>query len=256
MYPYITVFGKQFGTYGLMMALGFALVGVISYFRGKTRNISGNDLVGIAAAVLFGALFGGMLLFVFVTYPIDYIWQMMCSGDFSFFGTGIVYYGGLIAAILCAMLVARLFKCRFFDVERTILPLVPLGHAVGRIGCLLGGCCHGMEYEGPLAVYYPYGQTGLPTDQGYFPVQALEALLNVGICLILLRLEKKTNRPYRLLLYYLGMYAVARFFVEFFRGDAIRGLFLGISTSQWIAIGFGVLSVVALLLQKKKEKTA
>jgi phosphatidylglycerol:prolipoprotein diacylglycerol transferase len=119
----------------------------------------------------------------------------------------------------------------------------------------MAGCCHGFPYEGPFALYYPHSVLGLSPQQGYFPVQLLEGLINVIICLTLCVYEKKAKRGIDLLFAYLGMYAISRFFLEMLRGDAIRGVWNSISTSQIISLILLVISLVVLLVSKRTNTT-
>lgn len=246
MYPYIDIFGRQIGTYGLCMMIGFYLAAFCAYRRGKPMGMKVEDLVLITATAFGGGLLGGGLLYVFVTYPIDQIIAFIRKGDFSFLASGIVFYGGLIGGVLGALLGVRLTKSQFSVIEKSVVPFIPLGHAVGRIGCVMAGCCHGFPYEGPFAIYYPNAATGIPADQGYFPVQPLESLINVGICFLLLWLSKKTKRTTGLLAWYVCFYAIVRFFLEMLRGDSVRGILNGLSTSQYISIA--LLAVCGLRL--------
>lgn len=253
MFPYFYFLGRKITAYGIMMALAFVTVGVLGVLRGKKRRISVDDLLIIAAFAVGGALIGGNVLYVIVTYPPARLIQMIKSCDFSFLSGGLVFYGGLLGGILGGLQGVRLSGCDFADAEKTVVPLIPLGHGIGRIGCLLAGCCHGMRYSGPLAVYYPNSVLGLPENQGFFPVQGLEALLNIGICALLLFLEKRVKRRALLLSAYLGIYAVTRFCLEFLRGDEARGVYLGLSVSQWIAIGMFVVSSLVISAYKNPK---
>jgi len=131
---------------------------------------------------------------------------------------------------------------------------VPLGHAFGRIGCLMHGCCHGSLFEGPCGVAYPArsmaweGQVaeGLIPEQALrslpvHPVQVYEALLNLGIYGLLFLAYRRPHRDGRIVALYLVTYPVARFALEFLRGDArLRPLEAGaipilssLSVAQW-----------------------
>lgn len=236
MYPYIHIFGRPIGTYGLCMVLGFALAIFLAYRKGKPLGLLIEDLLIVSAVALAGALVCGGALYVFVTYSISEIIAFVRQGNLAFLGSGIVFYGGLIGGVVGALLGMRIAGCKFALVERAAVPFIPLGHAIGRIGCVMAGCCHGFAYDGPLALHYPNSVSGLSPEQGYFPVQPLESALNVVICLILLKLEKKQKRSGDLLAAYLVMYAISRFCLEFLRGDAVRGLWNGLSTSQIVSL--------------------
>ncbi len=254
MYPYIRIFDKVIGTYGLCMVLGIFLAGFLAVKRGKRHGLAMEDILIVSATAIGFAIFGGGLLYVLVTFPMDVVIDRILAGDFAFLTGGIVFYGGLIGGIAGAFLGAHIAKRRMQDLIVTIVPFVPLGHAIGRIGCLMAGCCHGMEYSGHLAVYYPRSVLSLPPEQGYFPVQPLEALINVVICGILLFVEKRKKLGSELLFVYLGLYAVSRFTLEFFRGDAARGIYFTLSVSQWISIGLLAISMLAFGIFRWKNK--
>ncbi len=253
MYPYIDLFGKKIGTYGLCMVVGIFLAGWLSLRRGKERGLKTEDLLIVAAFALLFALPCGGILYAFVTYSPSQVWHSVISGDFTVFG-GLVFYGGLIGGIIGAMIGIIVAKTKFTVVESSVVPYIPVGHAIGRIGCLLAGCCRGIAYDGPLAIYYQSAVTGVPIDQGYFPVQLLEALINIEICLTLIWIDRKERKPGAVLSSYIGLYAVARFILEYFRGDSIRGIYDGLSTSQWIAIATVVCSLTYFLITPKSYK--
>lgn len=251
MYPYISFFGRSIGTYGLCMLLGVALAVVLSILKGKTHGLAFEDVLIVGAAALGFALVGGSVLFVCITYTPEQIVAFLRAGDFGFLSSGIVFYGGLIGGILGALAGIRIAGCKFAVVERSVVPFIPLGHAVGRVGCVLAGCCHGFAYSGPFALYYPHSILGLSPTQGYFPVQPLESLINICICGFLLRYEKRAHRATDLLFAYLGLYAVSRFLLEYLRGDAIRGVWNHLSTSQIISLVLFCISFLGMLWKRK-----
>jgi len=254
MYPIIYIGNRAIGTYGLCMLLGFLVAGSCAYCKGKRIGLHLEDLLLIVAFALAGGLICGGLLYVFVTYPISEIILFIRQGDFRFLASGLVFYGGLIGGILGALLGVRIAGCGLHIIEHSVVPFIPLGHAIGRIGCVMAGCCHGFEYSGPLALYYPNSLSGLPHNQGYFPVQPLESVINLGICLILLRAEKKSRRTLDLLFIYLLLYSTTRFFLEMLRGDGIRGMWNSLSTSQWVSLVIIAVSALRYLVIIKKHQ--
>lgn len=248
MYPFIHFLDFKISSYGLMMGIACLLVGAICLHRAKSREVLAEDVLIVAAfAIGFGLLCGG-LLFVFVTYPVEYIWQCILSGDYEIFLGGIVFYGGLIGGLLGALLGCRVAGCSAGAMIRIAVPYIPLGHGIGRIGCILAGCCYGIPYDGPFAIHMPGN-----SHTGYFPVQLLEAVINAGICVVLHRYEKK-SKPSSLLALYLLLYAVVRFGLEFLRGDEIRGIAAGLSSSQWISVMLMGISMILFLIEQSRRK--
>ena len=256
MYPYIELFGKTVGTYGICMAVAMVLAFFLAYRDGKKHNLQFEDLLIIGAITFGAALIGATLLYTFVTYSPSQIIAMIKAGDFSFIGSGLVFYGGLITGFFGCVLGIRIAGCRFSNVEPCVVPYLPLAHSIGRVGCFLAGCCYGFEYEGCLAVHYPNSVSGLSPEQGYFPTQLLEAVLNIGVCLALLAIRSPKRKPGQLLAAYAGFYGVVRFIVEYFRGDAIRGSLLVFSTSQWISLGLMIASILFFVITKHRSGRA
>lgn len=249
MFAYIQIFGRTIGMYGLCMVLGILLAGFLTIRYYKSLGQPVEDVYIVGAVGLGTAMICGNLLYIIVTYPFSYIWSLIQAGDFSFVGSGIVFYGGLIGGLVGGLFGVRLSHCKPKLFLEAVVPYIPLGHAVGRIGCLLAGCCYGMEYEGVLSVHYPNSVTGVSPEKGFFPVQPLEALLNVVICFVLLALRKKEKGKTLVLPAYLCLYAATRFGLEFLRGDENRGIYFGVSLSQWVSLGLLCVGVLWILLQ-------
>lgn len=242
------------GTYGLCLVCGFLLTGFCAYQKGKKWGLRIEDILIVGAMVLAGALLCGAGMYVLVTYSVSEILAFIQKGDFRFLTSGIVFYGGVIGGFVGALLGIRIAGTNILKVEHAVVPFVPLGHAIGRIGCVMAGCCHGFAYDGPLALYYPNSVAGLSPQQGYFPVQPLESVVNVGICLILLLAERRARKPMQVMITYLGLYAVARFGLEMLRGDTIRGQWNGLSTSQWVSLGLLAICCAYSLWQLFRKK--
>lgn len=248
MYPTISLFDRTVGIYGLCMALAFLLVVTLSVVRGKRDEITFDDIILFAACAIGMGLLGGNLTYILVTYTAAEVISLIRAGQWETVFTGLVFYGSLAGGFLGAILGARLCGRSLNHFERSVVPLLPLGHAIGRVGCFLGGCCYGMEYTGFGAVYYPF-----EPKIGHFPVQLLEAFCNCLLCLFLLWRGNKPFGRYRLALTYLFTYAVERFMLEFLRGDAIRGIALGLSISQWLSLGILIFCICFLINQKNAK---
>ena len=251
MFPVINFFGFPVATYGLGILVAALLTFLLVGISAKKKNVDFICTFLIWLVGLFGALLGAKILYIFVTYPVGVLVDMLCSGNFSFITSGgYVFYGGLFGGIIGAFIGGKLAMTKLSYVEDCIVPFIPLAHAIGRVGCFFAGCCYGIPYDGFLAV--PYGKLikGHAPDETIFPVQLLEAFLDVVICVVLLHIAKKKLKKFDLVFIYLALYGIMRFVTEFFRGDIHRGLFLGVSTSQWISLGIVVVCVARFLLDK------
>jgi phosphatidylglycerol:prolipoprotein diacylglycerol transferase len=130
---------------------------------------------------------------------------------------GLVYYGGLIGASLAGMAYLWWKKLPVWKIADIVAPSIALGSAIGRVGCLLNGCCYGRECDEPWGIRFPadhetHGARVHPTE---IYDGALNLLLYFGLAWMFRR-RKFDGEIFAL--YFIG-YAICRFIVEFFRGD-------------------------------------
>jgi phosphatidylglycerol:prolipoprotein diacylglycerol transferase len=188
-----------------------------------------------------------------------------CWAWAKFWAGGLVYYGGFVFAAVGGILL--LVRDRFPVWKACDLSAVgiALGLGFGRIGCLLAGCCFGRPYDGPLSLSFPprspaseaqfkLGQ--LPGKAAWsnpvIPTQPLEALycfVVAAVCMLIVAPRKRYDGE--VLMWFLGLYALGRFALEFLRADD-RGSFIGLSTSQLISLGVAAL---AFAIHRMRMKT-
>ena len=155
----------------------------------------------------------------------------------TFTQTGIVYYGGLLGLVMSYLccLRTRLFQNKDIYVLDILAVPIPLFHSISRIGCFLAGCCYGKPWI--YGVKYSIILNCEVDITNRIPVQLIEAVVELGIFFYLIRLLKTLEwRNKHILIRYLGVYSIVRFFLEFIRGDEVRGVWNGISFSQIISI--------------------
>lgn len=260
MLPQIHFLGKDISTYALCGIIG-ALIASIIFCRmivKRDRNIDEGILLLVTSAL--GGVVGSHLL-----YGITHIhhWGMIFNAptlheSFLLIGTlfgGSVFYGGLIGGLMAGYWYIRgrkLDRCDYADCAAICIPLF---HSISRIGCFLSGCCYGIECEWGFA---SVANSFVPAVVGIkrFPTPLLESSLNLILFFILLALRNKQSLRGKFIHLYLIAYAVIRFHIEFLRGDAIRGIWFGVSTSQWISMGLFAFSVMMLVRQRIKRNTS
>jgi phosphatidylglycerol:prolipoprotein diacylglycerol transferase len=229
----VTLFGvtRPIGGYGVAVTVGIlvtaALMGRAAW---RAREDVGATIATIGYATMAGFA-GAFLLFAVV--------EAVRTGDplaIRHHG-GLVFYGAVPTALVATMLAARSFELPWLKIVDLAVPGLALGHALGRIGCFLGGCCYGAEWHGPWAATatHPLAASAHPSVPRH-PVQLYESLgLLVIAALFALRRPERVGDGGRALAY-LGAYAILRIGVEQLRDDSVRGVFLGISTSTLISL--------------------
>lgn len=237
-----TVFGqlRTVHSYGLMLLLAGVTGTALTVLLGRRRGLAGWDSASVALLALGCGLLGAGLLDALVN------WRELLSRGYQ---PGLVFYGGFLGAGAGVLAFVRRFRLPLGDLGDVGAVVIPVGHALGRLGCLLGGCCYGRPAGSwPGLIFSDPDAPATLLSQGRLPlhaVQLYEAAGLLAIAALSAGLFLKGRWRGRLMLLYLGAYALLRFFTETLRGDRYRGHWGPLSTSQWIAVA--VLLLVALL---------
>ena len=257
MFPYFEIFGKTIGTYVLCAILGFVVAMIVCVRLAKKIDMSFEHTLLSFLILLIGLLIGGHLLYAITN--IDEAIALIKADKFEWrhlkqiFG-GNVFYGGFIGSVITLKLYGKtkktLIKDGFIDIYAVC---VPLFHAFGRVGCFLGGCCYGVESDFGFIATNNNLVPGL-CGVRRFPISLVECAFNLVLFGVLLYLYKKQKFSGKMVYMYMLTYPVGRFVFEFFRGDVYRGIYLGLSTSQWISIILFVIGCVGIFAKKKKAE--
>lgn len=165
-----------------------------------------------------------------------------------------VFYGGLILAIIFSIWYMRRHKLPIWKIADHISPLISLGLFFGRIGCFLAGCCYGKETSLPWGVTFTNPNSLARLNVRLHPTQLYEAAIALAIFFFLNWREKKKTFDGQIFWLFLFMYAVTRFFTEMLRGDPRGSLFSALlSTSQGIGIFLAIISFFMLFYLKKGQ---
>ena len=260
MHPVFLKIGSfELASYGLMTALGYAVASwyLLRYLRktGMDRDTFWN----LIFITFVSAVIGSKLLYILVS------WEQLDPASAADkivyfirnFRYGFVFYGGLITAVIT---LAVYLKIKHLPLVRTadfMIVGLPLGHAFGRVGCFLAGCCHGKPTDLPWGVVFtdPHAMVspellGVPVH----PTQLYEAAGNLLIFLFLHFLSRKPHRGGLVVLAYVTCYSFMRFVIEFFRGDYRGEYILGLSPSQLIALAIAVTAALGWNVLARLER--
>lgn len=252
MYPELLRFGWfSIPAFGVMVALGFLAGSIVAGRYAHKLGWSEDGVPSMTIYAIIGGIAGAKLMYVVV------YWNQEPWRDLVFSRFGFVYYGGLIGGILAVGWYAWLTPYPWRQVLDVASLAVPVGQALGRVGCLLNGCCFGAPTSLPWAIRFPKGSQAFydQIDHGLLdahahtslPVHPTQIYELLAVLVIWGLLEHtvwmRKVFPGQVALTYLGLYALARFAVESLRADP-RGAWplLGISTSQGIALAMFVVS--------------
>lgn len=252
MQPYLYIFGNKIPSYAFFILVGFA-VGYLFLFL-RNRKIKTDSLENVSVAYILagvGSFFGGKTFYMFLYLP--QFLPYLQSGEISvldwFMQSGLVFYGGFFGIIAFIALYAKCVKVSMLAYINLLLPVLPLAHAFGRVGCFMTGCCWGMEIDGGI-VYHE--SLFAPNDVPLLPIQLIESACLLGLFVLMLFYEKRQKNKYGIIVFYMIGYGIIRFVLEFFRGDALRGIAAELSTSQWVSIVLIGLATLIFLAEKFK----
>ena len=227
------------GTYGLFYALGFLLALRLAMAYARREGIDAARIVDLGIVVLLAGFIGAKLLLYlldfrfYATHPMEMVRGLRSAG---------VFYGGFALAGVAGLLYARRAGLPLARTADLAAPAAALGQAIGRIGCFLAGCCYGRSCSLPWAVTFTdpraYDLTGVPLGTPLHPTQLYHAAADALILALTVLMMRRRRVPGQVFWTYVLAYAALRFIVEFYRGDTVRGLYLGgtLSTSQIAAL--------------------
>ena len=251
-------------SYGVMIALAFITAILLAMKEAKKYGENPERVLDISLYVILGALIGGRLGYIlqyldyYLKNPLKILYFR--QGGLSFVG------GFLVAYFLCWLYVKRT-KISFWKYADITAPSIAIGLGIGRIGCLLNGCCFGVVSENygikfpslhMPPVYLQQLKDGLiASGRAYtlpvIPTQLFSSLYGFLIFFILLWIKKYKKYDGFLFLYFLILYSISRFTIEFFRFyENNYKIFNLLTITQTILIGVILVSLVFKNILKKK----
>lgn len=208
-YPVLFRIGTlEITSFGVLVALG-ALMGLWVFGRELRRSGLPSSAIDAAIAGVVGGMVGAKLLWVAEHAGEEPLSDLVLSrGGMSWFGG---FAGGLVSGVL-VMIRKRI---PVLPALAAATPALAIGHAVGRIGCLLVGDDYGGPTDLPWGLAFPEGLP--PTTVPVHPTQIYEALALVPVAWLLFR-WRAGRRPDRFVMGgYLVLAGSIRFAIEFVR---------------------------------------
>jgi phosphatidylglycerol:prolipoprotein diacylglycerol transferase len=238
----------QVSAYAAIYAVAIVGCGMLAFRRLLTSGAPAEWLVEGLGATLFAGTVGSVVGFALVRAVIapgaEGGLEIQLRGGSTILGA--LAFGGLTALAHCRW--RGMSAGAHFDLG---IPALPLGQAIGRLGCLAGGCCYGRETDSWLGIVLP-GAGGVAAVR--YPAQLVSGAADLAILIVLLVVERRFGGRARtraewafpgfLTVLYGGLYGTKRFLVEFIRGD--NAVVLGALTWAQV-LALVLLTLVAVL---------
>lgn len=251
MHPILFKFaGIPIYTYGVLVATGV----LISLWYGRRQ--------APRAGVDPDKLWNMGIYFVLVALIVAKIWLVFSAWDYymanpreifsiATFQSGGTFYGGVVGGVLTILLYTHFQKMALLPTLDTCAAALPIGHAIGRMGCFFAGCCYGKPTTEPWGVTFTNPTAadlaGTPLGVHLHPTQLYEAFMELLNFLFLMWLGKRQRFVGQIFGAYLMLYGTERGIIEFFRGDPGRSMMFHDSVSLMQLVSVGLIFTGAFL---------
>lgn len=219
-----TIFGIDVMWYGVLIATGMLIGIALAVREAKRVGIYEDDVLNIAIIAIPVAIICARLYYVIFSW--DYYSQN--PGEiFNIRGGGLAIHGGLIGGILTGFIYAKVKKLDFFKTADAVMVGMPLAQAIGRWGNFINGEAHG----GPTSLPWGIMVDGVKVH----PTFLYESIWDFGIFLfIMFYMRKKKTYEGEVIVSYITLYSIGRFFIEGLRTDSL--MFGPIRMAQFISL--------------------
>lgn len=236
-------------TYGVLVALAFLFGLMWTARRTRRKGFDPALISDLGMWLIIAAMVGAKL------FHVIFCWDEFLAGwradGWKSLREGFVFYGGFVGATAATMVFVRHRRMELWPLADAFAPAVALGHALGRLGCFFNGCCYGCASSVPWAVRFPTGH--VMHSAPVHPTQLYEVGANLLIMGGLLVWERRQRSAGQLWWLYVLLYGIARFVIEFWRGDYRTYWASRFTEGHLIAAAMVIAAVVALSLLRRQR---
>jgi len=243
MIPFFDIGPVSVPSFGLMLAVALLTDYFLLKYLLKERGMEKEERTRLAGDVVMWAAIGGIVgsrVYHIIENFSRFLEDPM---GMIFSQSGLVFLGGLMGGTIMVSILAIRRGFKWFEFADMVAPLIIMGYAIGRIGCLLAGDDYGVPTDLPWAVSFPEGLD--PTNDFVHPTQIYETLLGFGIFAILWKLRGKLKPTGFLFSLYLILAGLERFSIEFIRTN--NKYLFGLSGAQIISILMVLLGTILIV---------
>ena len=262
-----SVFGFEIAFYGCTMATGIIAGYLLAAREAKRTGQNPDDYLDMLLYAVFFAIIGARLYYVIFSW--DYYKDNLLS-ILNLRQGGLAIYGGIIGAFTTVYFFAKKRKLSWLQMLDTACPGLTLGQVVGRWGNFFNREAFGDYTNGLFAMQLPVSavRSGEITEKMWehmevidgiqfiqvHPTFLYEGLWNLGVIIFLFIYRDKKKFQGELVLWYLALYGVGRFWVEALRTDQLLIPGIGFPISQLLGAVLAVSGLIAIFIGHKKAK--
>jgi phosphatidylglycerol:prolipoprotein diacylglycerol transferase len=250
MFPTFTLGPVQLHSYAVLMAAAFLigtwLASQAAEMRAPAyRALTASQVIDLTGVALIGGLAGARVYYVLLYWS---VFKRHPEEILAFWHGGLIWYGALFGSVGAGWVYVRLKRLSSLRVADHMAPFMALGHAIGRLGCFMQGCCYGRATQAWWGVRLP----GHP--EPVIPTQLLEMTGLLGLFVLLRQGQRHgtlLQYPGRASGWFLISYALLRGAIESLRGDQVVW-WAGLTLQQLVSVGVGVGGLVLLAVSVRR----
>ncbi len=208
-------------SYGVLIVLGFSVglwyalrhcrLSLISEPEGSPRRIHPDRIFDIGFYGLLWGLVGARFFFVAIDTG-DYIHHPLEA--FAIWEGGLTIQGAMLFGVLFMVWYCKKHKLVTLAAADVVAMSFPLAYAIGRVGCLLNGCCYGAPTTLPWGVRFPDENNPSILTPPSQPIQVYDSIINLFLFAWLYKWQQKKRPDGELFWAYVAMYGVDRCLLE------------------------------------------
>lgn len=263
---HITVFGFRIAFYGIIIGCGMILGLLLAQWDAKRRGQDPDLYLDFALYAIILSVIGARIYYV--AFQWGYYGQHPAE-ILNIRGGGLAIYGGIIAAVLTAIVYTRIKKISFLQLADTgVLGLI-LGQAIGRWGNFFNAEAFGGYTDSLLAMRLKESivnpsmisaevEAHRILDNGVAYIQVhptffYESVWNLCALLFLIWFGKHRQKwTGEIFFLYLLLYGTGRFFIEGLRTDQLLIPGTQLAVSQCLSGVLVVVSCIVLIRRGQK----
>ena len=243
--------------YGLVLSQSIVLATGVAYFLAKQDGRWHNHIVDMGIYCGLAGILGSRLWDVFFfdwDYYRDHLTEIL-----NVWQGGMAIQGGVILGAIVGIIYTKRHGIDSWAMADIVAPAVILGQALGRCANLLNGDAFGAPTGGDFGILYPSTTLASRTygSQPLWPAEMWEGQLDMAIFALLLMYRTTSHAKGQAFSLYVILYSVARFFLEYFRGDyaePVLGLFTSAQTTSAVAVILGIAAWIWFGVREKNAK--
>lgn len=217
--------------YPLMINLSIVLNIVVVIMLSRKFKYQNYELASMLLVDTFAIICGGLL------------YTKILSGAWGFSSLG-----GVLGSLLFLYLYSLIFKKDYKYILILFMPSIPLMYAIGKIGCFVAGCCHGIPYDGLGHIVYHNSEVAL-LNTNLFPVQIVETVFFLIIFIYIISKYIKNEINIILIMKEIIICGIVKFLLDFLRYSHVDKIITG---NQIMCLFLVFISFIYLMRFNKK----